>query len=409
MGSSNESTHTGVAVSVEGTTLTVSDKIDSGNEGAVYRIKNTEDKVFKIFNEKKRSDKKRKITAMIANDPNHPAIIWPQAVVKDLNTGAFLGYQMKYKDLDTAQNAFEYTLTQLSWDSTEKSHRYTVAKNLAVMVSAIHNEGHAIGDFNHDNILIDNSGQITLIDCDGFHITDEDIEFPDDTYYPRYSPPEGRGGNTISNVREADRFCLGVHIFQFLMEGFHPYHAKGSKAKNGNMEDKLKNNKFPYVDYEGYNPIDSAPSVDDYETEMTDKIQSLFRRCFTESGKHKAAENIATETNRPYPEEWREALSNSREAGKSPPGATSGPAVVKPNSESQDESSGTEDEVSVVTPESAGNKKEGTGIDVVTPDSSNANTQNQEDDEDKITPVVPEDNNDESEPKSTENTKDNKN
>jgi DNA-binding helix-hairpin-helix protein with protein kinase domain len=409
MRSSNEGTHTGMVVSVEGTTLTVSNKIKSGNEGTVYRIKNTENKVFKIFNEKKRSDKKRKITAMIANDPNHPAIIWPQAVVKDLNTGAFLGYQMKYKDLDTAQNAFEYTLTQLSWDSTEKSHRYTVAKNLAVMVSAIHNEGHAIGDFNHDNILIDNNGQITLIDCDGFHITDEDVEFPDDTYYPRYAPPEGRGGNTISNVREADRFCLGVHIFQFLMEGFHPYHAKGSNAENGNMEDKLKNNKFPYVDYEGYNPIDSAPSVDDYEMEMTDEIQSLFRRCFTESGKHKATESMATETNRPYPEEWRKALSNSCETGNSLEKDTSGSAVVRPNSGSQDESPGTGSDVSIVTPESAGNTEEDAGIDVVTPDSSSSNTQKQEDDEDKITPVMPEDNNDETEPASTENKKNNKN
>jgi len=409
MGSSNEGTHTGMDVSVEGTTLTVSDKIDSGNEGAVYKIKNTEDEVFKIFNDEKRSDKKRKITAMIANDPNHPAIIWPQAVVKDANTGAFLGYQMKYKDLDTAQNAFEYTMTQLSWDSTEKSHRYTVAKNLAIMVSAIHNEGHAIGDFNHDNILIDNNGQITLIDCDGFHITDGDIEFPDDTYYPRYAPPEGRGGNTISNVKEADRFCLGVHIFQFLMEGFHPYHAKGPNAENGNMEDKLKNNKFPYVDYEGYNPIDSAPSVDDYEKKMTDEIQSLFRRCFTESGKHKATENIATETNRPNPKEWEEALSNFRETGDSPEEGTSGVKVVTPNSGSQDESSGEESEVSIVTPESAGNTKEDAGIDVVTPNSSGANSQEQEDDEDEITPVMPEDDDDENKPMSTENKEDNKN
>ena len=387
MGSSNEGTHSGMAVSVKGTVLTVSDKIDSGNEGAVYRIKNTEDKVFKIFNEKKRADKKQKITAMIANDPKHPAIIWPQAVVEDANTGAFLGYQMEYKDLDTAQNAFEYTMTQLSWDETKKSHRYTVAKNLAVMVSAIHSEGHAIGDFNHDNILIDNNGQITLIDCDGFHITDGDTEFPDDTYYPRYAPPEGRGGNTISDVKEADRFCLGVHIFQILMEGFHPYLAKGSKAETGNMEDKLKNNKFPYVDYEGYYPISNAHSVDHYEKEITDKVQSLFRRCFTESGKHKAAGNIATETNRPDPEEWRRALSNSHETGDSPEQDTSGPTVV--------------------TPDSGDRKKD--DIKVVTPDSSSANTQEQEDDENEITPVMPENDDNETKPMSTENKENDKN
>lgn len=392
MGSSNEGSHSGNEVNVDGTILTVSKKIDSGKEGVVYEIKNIDDHVLKIFYEEKRSEKNKKISAMIANDPNQSAIIWPQAVVKDSNSDAFLGYKMEYQDLNTAKNAFEYTMTQLDWDSTEKSHRYKVAENLAIMVDAIHDEGHAIGDFNHDNILIDDNGEVTLIDCDGFHITNGNDTFPDDTYYPRYAPPEGRGGNRLSSVREADRFCLGVHIFQILMEGFHPYHAKGDKAKDGNMEDKLKNNKFPYVDYEGYYPIDSAPSVDEYETELTEKIQSLFKRCFTESGKHKAAEDIATETNRPDPGEWREALSDAVDTGASD-NSTPGPIVVRPDSGSSGGSSSTNDELEAVTPDSVdGDTQDDTSVTAVAPDSSNPNSPTQKDDDDEINPVLPEEN-----------------
>ncbi|WP_167768569.1 hypothetical protein [Haloarcula amylovorans] len=228
------------------------------------------------------------------------SIIWPEDVVTGMG-GEFLGYQMPYKDLDSAKNAFEYTLTELDWESSAPEHRYNVAHNLAVMVAAIHDEGHAIGDFNHDNILIDEDGFVTLIDCDAFHITDGNTAYPDKTYYPRYAPPEGRGGDSLAAVQEADRFCLGVHIFQFLMEGMHPYLAQGPESVDGSMEDKLRGNKFPYV-YSGYEPIDSAP---DYST-LPKTIRELFKRCFSEVGKNKKTKDtdVRAETNRPDPGEW---------------------------------------------------------------------------------------------------------
>lgn len=305
MGASDSVDLEGEKVTIGSETATVSEKIDSGTEGIVYKITEFDDSVVKIFYEDRRNRKAKKIQAMIPNNPNHDAIIWPEKIVWDYDTGKFIGYVMPFKDLNSAKNALHYTLTELKWEQSEKQHRHRVASNLATMVREIHEEGHAIGDFNHDNILIDPNGQVTLIDCDGYHITDGDDLYQDDTYYPRYSPPEGRGENTLSDVQAADRFCLGVHIFQFLMNGYHPYLAQGDEAKAGDMEDKIAHNKFPYV-YSNYQPIGEAPSVEEYEEEVPKYLQKLFKQCFTQAGKDAPISDVIGETksSRPKISEW---------------------------------------------------------------------------------------------------------
>lgn len=309
MTSTETSKWTGETLTAGDSRIEVSELIGSGAQGAVYALSGDADRVVKIFNRERRGNKRAKIRAMIENDPSHGRIVWPQAIVEHGTNDEFLGYTMSRIDLDSAANAFEYSMTEMDWDSSDSEQRSSVCQNLAVMVNAIHREGHAIGDFNHDNILIDEQQQVSLIDCDGFHITDGSATYPDDTYYPRYAPPEGRGGGELSNVREADRFSLGVHIFQMLMEGFHPYHAQGTNAVDGSMEDKLKGNKFPYVDYAGFDPIDRAPSIAEYER-LPEEVQDLFRRCFTESGKNQSEGVVLghTSPDRPEPEEWIGAL-----------------------------------------------------------------------------------------------------
>lgn len=301
MGVSNGADFEGEEVTIGSEHATLSKKLDSGTEGVVYKIKEYDDYVVKIFYEDRRNRKAGKIQAMIPNNPNHDAIIWPEKIVSHYDTDEFLGYMMPFKDLNSAKNALHYTLTELKWEQSEKQHRHRVASNLATMVKEIHEEGHAIGDFNHDNILIDPNGQVTLIDCDGYHITDGSDLYQDDTYYPRYSPPEGRGENTLSDVQEADRFCLGVHIFQFLMNGYHPYLAQGNEAKDGDMEDKIAHNKFPYV-YSNYQPIDEAPNIEQYEEEIPEYLQKLFKQCFIQAGKGTPTSDVIGEQKSSRPE-----------------------------------------------------------------------------------------------------------
>jgi DNA-binding helix-hairpin-helix protein with protein kinase domain len=141
----------------------------------------------------------------------------------------------------------------------------------------IHKQGHAIGDMNHDNILV-KDGYISLIDCDSYHITKGNQEFSGKTYFHRYHPPEKRGKG-IDEVQLADRFGLAIHIFQLLMSGFHPYQSKGLEVnKHEGFENKIKYTRFTYD-----NPVpkrsEPAPQAPPYN-ELPANVQSLFNKCF---------------------------------------------------------------------------------------------------------------------------------
>ncbi|WP_158598789.1 VWA domain-containing protein [Haloarcula sp. Atlit-120R] len=273
-------------VRVATSAATIGPEIDTGSEGTVYRIQGNSDSVLKIFNKQTREEKIDKVRAMIKNPPIDStyeeerirSIIWPQEIAEDPSTGAFLGYKMPYRDLEQTKSALEYAVTELKWDENAAQERYRVAHNLALVVKAIHEQGHAIGDFNHDNILVDEDGFVTLIDCDRFLIHGETTIYPVDTFVPRYMPPEG-GGSSKEEVQELDRFGLGVHIFQFLMEGFHPFIAQGPMAANGSFGELIRKNQFPYhAENTGFQPHDDAPN---YEKLPAD-IRELFENCFAE-------------------------------------------------------------------------------------------------------------------------------
>jgi DNA-binding helix-hairpin-helix protein with protein kinase domain len=285
--------------------VTVGPEIDSGNEGGVYHIEGSPDDVVKIFDEGRRKKKEAKVRAMINSPPKDltfkrkgiRSIIWPEALVKAKSSGAFLGYRMPHADVEATTPAFEYSMVDLSWGNSSPKDRFKAARNLAIMVRNIHKAGHAIGDFNDKNFLI-KDGYITLIDCDAFHITDSDTIYGDTSYHPRYSPPEQRG-SSLSAVQEADKFCLGVHVYQFLLEGAHPFQAVGDDAANGNFADKIENNPFPFADPAG--DISPEEETKNKYQQLPTKIRDLFVECFAQGSK-------SLGWSRPDPIDWIEAL-----------------------------------------------------------------------------------------------------
>ena len=46
------------------------------------------------------------------------------------------------------------------------------ARNLSAAVSALHNVGYVVGDFNQKNVLVNGKALVTLIDTDSFQVTD---------------------------------------------------------------------------------------------------------------------------------------------------------------------------------------------------------------------------------------------
>jgi len=285
--------------------LTLGAAVGSGNEGVVYRVDGVADRVVKAFFEDRRDEKEEKIRAMIDNEPTDgadhpddvPPIIWPEAPVERESDGSFLGYEMPYKDIEDATPAFQYSVVDLDWHDSEPHDRFKAARNLAIVVHNVHQAGHALGDFNDKNILFDD-GRVTLIDCDAFHVSGQDTIYPDKSYHPRYSPPERRG-ESLTAVQKADRFCLGVHIFQLTMEGQHPYHGIGDDVVDGDWPDKIQGNPFPYEEPD----VDVRPEdrLRQRYQQLPATIRGLFEQCFGEGSKSHT-------WGRPKPIEWVKAF-----------------------------------------------------------------------------------------------------
>ncbi|MFC7043764.1 hypothetical protein [Halonotius sp. GCM10025705] len=267
-------------------TVQLSERIGSGAAGTVHHVEGDESTVVKIFSKDKRDEKADKIQAMVENPPQDPtfeqtgerSILWPEAVGEDPETGEFLGYRMPFRDLKKINNAHSYARTELNWDTSTPQERYGVAHNLAVTVAAIREQGHAIGDFNHGNIFVDEDGFVTLIDCDGFYITTGNTSYPHDIFSSRYTPLAGLDSVGEIDIETNDCFGLSVHIFQLLMEGFHPFQAQGFDAVAGSFEDMIQNNQFPYGSDTGkIRPPEQAPN---YE-QIPEPIRQLFSNCFS--------------------------------------------------------------------------------------------------------------------------------
>lgn len=282
--------------------VTLGELVGSGAEGAVYELEQDADLVAKIFEDGEKNDKKGKIEAMIKNKPTDPtknkegilSLVWPEDMLYDRSTNQFVGYLMPYKDLEQNSNIRQYARQELDWTSKPPEKIYAIGYNLAAAVKNIHSQGHALGDMNHQNIFVNNSGYISLIDCDGFQIQGSTKTYRESLQFQRYAPPEGRG-STLEEVQLSDRFGLGVHIFQLLMNGFHPFQAKGSEAVVRGIRDMIVENEFVYGNPQP-GKMEPHHLTPDY-SKLPSDTRDLFSDCFS------GGKNIY-KTSRPTPSEW---------------------------------------------------------------------------------------------------------
>lgn len=285
------------------------DEIASGREGTVYELREEPELVAKLFDGGVAAEKHAKVRAMAATRPadptrdraSFPALAWPQAPLYDARgDGSFVGYLMPRLETERYESAQRDARERLAHDESAFDDRLRTALNLALTVDLVHEQGHAVGDLNHENVLVAD-GRVTLIDCDSFHVTAGDDAHAGATTHPRYAPPEGRG-NDLAAVQRADRFGLAVHLFQFLMGGHHPFVATGADAAAGDLATMVAENEFPYRDPRPgrLEPPDYAPQYGDLPAEL----RTLFERCFGYGKRRPSA--------RPTAREWVRALRRVR-------------------------------------------------------------------------------------------------
>lgn len=285
-----------------GSSILLTNEIGSGGEGRIFTIDGHPSHVAKIYHKQPSFEHQEKIMSMVQNPPvdptingptKHPSIVWPNDVLyANIQKSQFAGFIMPR----IQTKAFKKIVTYLSPDERLETflgeftwfHLFTTAFNLASCVAAIHEKGHCIGDLNESNFLVSPTTILTVIDCDSFQIRDAETNkaWRCPVGKSDYTAPEIMTSNfkDIDRTKESDCFALAIMIFQLLMEGTHPYSAKGKMVENlPTIKDKILKGIFPYGKIiNNIEPPDYAPPFNILHPE----IQSLFIDCFDKGYKN---------------------------------------------------------------------------------------------------------------------------
>jgi len=299
-----------------GQTILGGAELGRGGEGTILEVRGDPSRCIKVYGGRVAAATFAKLAAMIAHPPvdptlsnrRHHSIAWPQQILfKAPGKTAFAGFLMPRVD----GRVFRTALSYLSPESRAKElggafnwkYLYTAATNVASTVGALHEKGYCIGDLNESNLLIAPNALITVIDCDSFQVPDPATGrvYRCLVGKPEYTAPElqGRYGE-IDRTLASDRFALGVLLFQLLMEGTHPYQARGEAVADlPSTQEKILKGLFPYArGIQGVSPPAFAPPFD----LLDPNLGQLFLRCFDAGHGNPAA--------RPSAQEWYDTLRN---------------------------------------------------------------------------------------------------
>ncbi|WP_343818090.1 hypothetical protein [Colwellia asteriadis] len=210
--------------------------ISSGADGTIYA--SVDGKLaLKIYHDPtKDMQRQDKLWQMLAHAPTTAGFCWPIAVVSDKKNN-FIGYAMPLLDLSSC-HTLEMLLSKRLRESlgiTESyQFRVTVAINLASKVAELHRLGHHIIDLKPANLSFDqHTGEVVILDCDGFSIQGKNKRFKGHQYTAGYIAPEAFGAKITPEKLGIgqDLFALAAILFQLLNNGLHPFQGVSRNGK----------------------------------------------------------------------------------------------------------------------------------------------------------------------------------
>lgn len=296
-------------------TLSQSDVLGSGGEGAVYSLASHPDLVAKIYHSDRRTDAViNKLDVMINYPPRteddltgHLFVAWPRQFVYD-SASEVIGFLMP--KVEKTHSLFEYynpALRRRHAPQINYANLCSVAKSLAVALDRLHgiNYTYLVGDINESNAYITEDEHVTLIDADSFQVTDSRTTPP--TIYrcvvgkPEYTPPELQGVSFAQVDRNVhhDNFALAVVIYQLLMEGTHPFRGRYTGAGEPPKVESCISSGYFLHSASRTVPLRPMPTAVEWDT-LHEDIRALFRKCFDDG--HTDPQS------RPAPRDWVDAL-----------------------------------------------------------------------------------------------------
>jgi hypothetical protein len=303
----------------DGTPVVLGPSLARAGEGEIFEVDGRPDLVAKVFHESltARDVKLAKVAAMVESPPagaiqadGFVVLAWPEQLLHRDSVGP-VGFVMARIDTANAveihavsnpsarakplRNAPQW-VRHVTWN-----HLVTVAVNLCQAVEAVHRVDAVVGDLQERNILVSDTCQVSLVDCDSMQFTDPAGRvFPCPVGRPEFTAPELKGIDLRSEPRgkASDNFSLAVHVHLLLMAGNHPF-LRGRWTGHGEQPDALALARTG--DWAGgpnsrlmTHPLAPPPTF------LPSDIRALFVRAFTDGATDPAA--------RPSADEWRRAL-----------------------------------------------------------------------------------------------------
>jgi len=309
-------TSNGIQVKVE------KEPFAKGGEGAIHRIISPLDYAgfcAKLYFPKERnSQRKEKVEYMTLNPPpnlkgdNH-IICWPKDVL--FQGRKFVGFMMPVAFSGSIQ-LYELCTPRLKdkhgavWQRKfDRStgvgiqSRLKLCTNLAAAIHNIHTlQSYVLVDLKPQNILVTDSGKVSIIDCDSIQIShNRQILFPAKVATPEYVPPEGVNINPEKNrvLPSWDRFSMAVVFYEVLF-GLHPYAASfsGRYQNSETLDSKIKSGLFVHGKNSNY--VSAMPPLHQSYEIIPESLRTLFRKAFDIGNQIPEA--------RPTAEEWGKTI-----------------------------------------------------------------------------------------------------
>lgn len=230
--------------------------LNRGADGAIYRSPDGR-YALKYYHEPgKDPARQHKVWQMILHPPedtqaNHFA--WPCALLFNPR-GVFVGFAMpllditSYASLDMALSARGRQIESLPQSS---AWRLQVAINLCKRVAELHEKGHCIIDLKPANLLVHRrSGDVAVVDCDGFAVQGNDEYFPAHQFTMGFIAPEAFSSRQSPQVlrQPQDQFALAVILFKLLNNGLHPYQGVPTRRREipTDNQNRIGGGFYPY-------------------------------------------------------------------------------------------------------------------------------------------------------------------
>ena len=282
-----------------------------GGEAAIHPLPDRPGLLAKVYH-KPTPEQADKLAAMIANPPadptarqGHVSIAWPlQRLLAD-DGGGCVGFVMPR--VDKALSLFDVYNPKSrlqTWPLFHYGYLLRTARNLSIVVRALHAKGYVLGDLNESNVLVSAQTLVTVVDTDSFQVRDGGRVFRCTVGKPEYVAPEIQSANfaEVDRTPEQDAFALAVLIFQMLMQGTHPFAGRFTgQGEPETLARRIAAGHWPYARTRTgpFAPNPTAPPF----TVLPFPVRELMHNCFEDGHGRPSA--------RPDAGAWQKALAEA--------------------------------------------------------------------------------------------------